>query len=88
MCRAVAYMKERRRADALHCEGLERRNAKALFRCPSCGSWDNICLEGRGNKAGDMVRRRYRCRECGTRFTAYAKIDPARTKLSTTQDTA
>lgn len=81
-------MKDRRRHDAAPYDGTERRNAKALFRCPSCGSWDNICLEGRGNKAGDMVRRRYRCRECETRFTAYAKIDPARTKAHTTQDTA
>lgn len=55
---------------------MSRERTRAQLRCPHCGAWDVIVLATRGTKAGDRVRRRHRCRECGNRFSSDARIVP------------
>ncbi len=42
------------------------------MRCPYCGSSDTFVLETR--QAGNGVRRRRQCRDCGKRFTTYEQV--------------
>lgn len=36
--------------------------------CPSCGSWNQYCIDSRASPDGRSRKRRRRCKECGQRF--------------------
>jgi transcriptional repressor NrdR len=44
-------------------------------RCPLCPSGSTRVVDSRLNDAGDAIRRRRECGECGTRFTTYERAD-------------
>lgn len=45
------------------------------MRCPFCQYPDNRVLESRSAEAGQSVRRRRECLQCGRRFTTYERIE-------------
>jgi len=45
------------------------------MRCPFCQCTDNRVLESRSAEAGQSVRRRRECLNCGRRFTTYERIE-------------
>lgn len=45
------------------------------MRCPFCQHPDNRVLESRSAEAGQSVRRRRECLQCGRRFTTYERIE-------------
>ena len=45
------------------------------MRCPACQHPDNRVLESRAAEAGQSIRRRRECLECGHRFTTYERIE-------------
>jgi transcriptional repressor NrdR len=45
------------------------------MRCPVCHHVENRVLESRAADAGQSVRRRRECLECGHRFTTYERIE-------------
>jgi len=44
-------------------------------RCPHCGNSDDKVIESRTLAAGDAIRRRRECNNCGYRFTSYERIE-------------
>ena len=42
--------------------------------CPFCSSLKDKVIDSRMTKAGDVVRRRRHCLDCGRRFTTYERI--------------
>ncbi|MBM7855229.1 transcriptional repressor NrdR [Desulfohalotomaculum tongense] len=45
------------------------------MRCPFCGNLDSRVLDSRPADAGQAIRRRRECGECGKRFTTYERVD-------------
>ena len=45
------------------------------MRCPHCGNSDDKVIESRTLAAGDAIRRRRECINCGFRFTSYERIE-------------
>lgn len=45
------------------------------MRCPFCQHTDSRVLESRSAEAGQSVRRRRECLQCGRRFTTYERIE-------------
>ena len=45
------------------------------MRCPHCGNSDDKVIESRTLAAGDAIRRRRECNNCGYRFTSYERIE-------------
>ena len=45
------------------------------MRCPYCAKMSNRVVDSRISKAGDLIRRRRECEECGRRFTTYEKVE-------------
>jgi len=44
-------------------------------RCPFCANLDDKVVDSREGRAGDLIRRRRECLQCGRRFTTYERID-------------
>jgi transcriptional repressor NrdR len=44
-------------------------------KCPFCSHLDDKVVDSREGRAGDLIRRRRECLECGKRFTTYERID-------------
>lgn len=53
----------------------ERRRTPNGLCCPECGAWQVVVTNSRGIDNGQRVKRRRKCLECDTRFTAYEQID-------------
>ncbi len=47
------------------------------MRCPICGKDHDKVTDSRSAQAGNIVRRRRKCLECGHRFTTYETIEHA-----------
>ena len=45
------------------------------MRCPFCANLDDKVVDSREGRAGDLIRRRRECLQCGRRFTTYERID-------------
>ena len=45
------------------------------MRCPHCRNSDDKVIESRTLAAGDAIRRRRECINCGSRFTSYERIE-------------
>jgi transcriptional repressor NrdR len=45
------------------------------MRCPYCAHLEDKVVDSREARAGDSIRRRRECLECGKRFTSYERID-------------
>ena len=45
------------------------------MRCPFCQNQDTDVLDTRKLNAGEMIRRRRKCRACGRRFTTYERVE-------------
>jgi len=45
------------------------------MKCPFCSHLDDKVVDSREGRAGDLIRRRRECLECGKRFTTYERID-------------
>ena len=45
------------------------------MRCPHCGNVDDKVIDSRTLAAGDAIRRRRECNNCGYRFTSYERIE-------------
>ena len=45
------------------------------MRCPHCGNYDDKVIDSRTLAAGDAIRRRRECNNCGYRFTSYERIE-------------
>ena len=45
------------------------------MRCPHCGNSDDKVVDSRTLAAGDAIRRRRECNNCGFRFTSYERIE-------------
>ncbi|MCP3979549.1 MAG: transcriptional repressor NrdR [bacterium] len=45
------------------------------MKCPFCGYLKDKVVDSRESGAGDAIRRRRECLECGRRFTSYERID-------------
>ena len=45
------------------------------MRCPHCGNFDDKVIESRTLAAGEAIRRRRECNNCGYRFTSYERIE-------------
>lgn len=45
------------------------------MKCPFCSHVDDKVIDSREGRAGDLIRRRRECLECGKRFTTYERID-------------
>jgi transcriptional regulator NrdR family protein len=43
--------------------------------CPKCTAADDTVIDSREVADGEAVRRRRRCRACGTRWTTYERMD-------------
>jgi len=44
------------------------------MRCPYCGAPDTQVIDSRLSNAGEQVRRRRRCRQCGERFNTHEAV--------------
>jgi transcriptional repressor NrdR len=44
-------------------------------RCPRCSDKESRVIDSRGSPAGDAIRRRRQCAECGFRFTTYERVE-------------
>jgi transcriptional repressor NrdR len=44
-------------------------------KCPFCGHSRDKVVDSRESGAGDAIRRRRECLECGRRFTSYERVD-------------
>jgi transcriptional repressor NrdR len=47
------------------------------LNCPGCDHQHSRVLESRVAEAGDAMRRRRECLECGARFTTYERVEQA-----------
>ena len=45
------------------------------MKCPFCGHVKDKVVDSRESGAGDAIRRRRECLECGRRFTSYERIE-------------
>jgi transcriptional repressor NrdR len=45
------------------------------MKCPFCGNLEDRVVDSREAKAGESIRRRRECSQCGRRFTTYERID-------------
>jgi transcriptional repressor NrdR len=45
------------------------------MRCPFCGHQKDKVVDSRETGAGDAIRRRRECLECGRRFTSYERVE-------------
>ena len=45
------------------------------MKCPFCAHDKDKVVDSRESQAGDAIRRRRECLECGRRFTSYERID-------------
>ncbi len=45
------------------------------MKCPFCGHLGDKVVDSRESGAGDAIRRRRECLECGRRFTSYERIE-------------
>ena len=45
------------------------------MRCPHCSNSDDKVIDSRTLAAGDAIRRRRECNNCGFRFTSYERIE-------------
>ena len=45
------------------------------MKCPYCGHLKDKVVDSRESGAGDAIRRRRECLECGRRFTSYERVD-------------
>lgn len=45
------------------------------MRCPFCGHLKDKVVDSRETGAGDAIRRRRECLECGRRFTSYERVE-------------
>ena len=45
------------------------------MRCPFCANLEDKVVDSREVSAGQSIRRRRECLECGKRFTSYERID-------------
>src|ERR1044072_9462647 len=45
------------------------------MKCPYCGHLGDKVVDSRESRAGEVIRRRPECLECGKRFTSYERID-------------
>lgn len=45
------------------------------MRCPFCGHLRDKVVDSRETGAGDAIRRRRECLECGRRFTSYERVE-------------
>ncbi|MGB7024368.1 MAG: transcriptional regulator NrdR [Candidatus Acidiferrales bacterium] len=45
------------------------------MKCPFCSHLDDKVVDSREGRAGDLIRRRRECLQCGKRFTTYERID-------------
>ncbi len=45
------------------------------MRCPRCSGLDDKVIESRSLAAGESIRRRRQCLNCGYRFTSYERIE-------------
>ncbi len=45
------------------------------MRCPFCGHLRDKVVDSRETGAGDAIRRRRECIECGRRFTSYERVE-------------
>jgi transcriptional repressor NrdR len=45
------------------------------MKCPFCGHLKDKVVDSRESGAGDAIRRRRECLECGRRFTSYERIE-------------
>src|SRR3954466_947089 len=45
------------------------------MRCPWCGIDDDRVVDSRAADAGEAIRRRRHCSNCGRRFTTYERIE-------------
>jgi transcriptional repressor NrdR len=44
-------------------------------KCPFCGHADDKVVDSRETGAGDSIRRRRECLQCGRRFTSYERVE-------------
>jgi transcriptional repressor NrdR len=45
------------------------------MRCPFCGHLKDKVVDSRETGAGDAIRRRRECLDCGKRFTSYERVE-------------
>lgn len=45
------------------------------MKCPFCGHLKDKVVDSRETGAGDAIRRRRECLECGKRFTSYERVE-------------
>ena len=45
------------------------------MKCPYCGHLQDKVVDSRESRAGEVIRRRRECLECGRRFTSYERVD-------------
>lgn len=45
------------------------------MKCPFCGHLKDKVVDSRETGAGDAIRRRRECLECGRRFTSYERVE-------------
>jgi transcriptional repressor NrdR len=45
------------------------------MKCPFCGHTKDKVVDSRETGAGDAIRRRRECLECGRRFTSYERVE-------------
>lgn len=45
------------------------------MRCPFCGHQEDKVVDSRTTQAGEAIRRRRECLECGRRYTTYERIE-------------
>ena len=45
------------------------------MKCPFCGHVKDKVVDSRESGAGDAIRRRRECLECGRRFTSYERVE-------------
>lgn len=45
-----------------------------MMRCPYCSSYQTKCVDSRMEKAETFRRRRYLCKDCGSKFLTFEFI--------------
>jgi len=45
------------------------------MRCPFCGFQEDKVVDSRTTQAGEVIRRRRQCLDCGRRYTTYERIE-------------
>ncbi len=52
------------------------------MRCPRCGHLEDKVIDSRSSRAGDVIRRRRSCVNCGHRFTTREEVQKAELHVS------